>query len=257
MSDHSLTAKAACFARVRHRNYQVSLRLEGFPVSDEPTNSKAPPRSEIIARYAHKAPRQSPVNKGAGQDPYCYPNSNLLINKLNIDDAQTLEAAELALTSLAADHIEFCLPPYDLSFMQQRHRQLFQDLFAWAGELRSTDIAKGNTLFCTVPRIQPEADKFFSVLAGKDWLAGSSRDELIESLAEACGDLNMVHPFREGNGRTLRLWCDFIIINAGFSVDWEAVEQPLWMQASIDASLCDFQAMQEVFNTCIGERFIN
>ncbi|WP_010322110.1 YhfG family protein [Marinobacterium stanieri] len=251
MSDVSMSAKAAYFARVRHHNYLASLRLEGFPLGEELAACEDLSRSRVIARYAQKAPDTTESHAG---DPYCYPDSNLLINRLNIDNADTLEAAEQALTSLAAGRIEFCPPPYDLAFMCQLHRQLFADLFTWAGKLRTTDIAKGNTLFCTVPRIQPEGDRFFSALADKHWLTEHSRDQLIEALAEACGDLNMVHPFREGNGRTLRLWCDFVIINAGFEVDWESVDREVWMQASIDAALCEFETMQAVFNTCIGSR---
>ncbi len=253
MPQISLAAKSAAFNRTRHSNYRASLRLEGFPVSSG-SSQQPSDRAELIARYARKTTIQDSDVKSPHQDPYCYPDSYLLINKLNITDATTLEAAEQALTSLAADEIEFCLPPYDLPFMQTLHRQLFAEVYAWAGEIRTGDIAKGNTLFCTVPRIRPEADKFFAALAKRDWLAGLSRDELIESLAEIMGDLNMVHPFREGNGRTLRLWCDHLIINAGFEVDWEPVEPGPWMQASIEASLCEYRSMEAVLDTCIGQR---
>ncbi len=256
MPQISLAAKSAAFIRTRHSNYRASLRLEGFPVSSE-SNQQPSNRAELIARYARKTTVQDSHVKGPEQDPYCYPNSYQLINTLNITDARTLESAEQALTSLAADQIEFCLPPYDLSFMQHLHRQLFADVYAWAGEIRTTDIAKGNTLFCTVPRIRPEAEKFFAALAKRDWLAGSSRNELIDALAEVIGDLNMIHPFREGNGRTLRLWCDHLIINAGFAVNWEPIEREPWMQASIEASLCEYRTMATVLDCCIGSELTN
>lgn len=256
MPQISLAAKSAAFNRTRLSNYRASLRLEGFPVSSE-SSQQPSNRAELIACYARKTTIKDSDAKSPQQDPYCYPDSYLLINKLNITDATILEAAEQALTSLAADQIEFCLPPYDLSFMQTLHRQLFADVYAWAGEIRTGDIAKGNTLFCTVPRIKPEADKFFAALAKRDWLAGLSRDELIESLAEIMGDLNMVHPFREGNGRTLRLWSDHLIINAGFEVDWEPVERGLWMQASIEASLCEYRSLKAVLDSCIGSALAN
>lgn len=257
MPQVSLADKSACYIRSRHKNYQASLRLEGFPVDNKPSQALPATRSGLISRYTRKTTIQNSDVKSPQQDPYCYPDSYLLINKLNVTDASSLEAAEQALTSLAADEIEFCLPPYDLPFMQQLHRQLFTDVYAWAGEVRTGDIAKGNTLFCTVPRIRPEADKFFAALAQRDWLAGSSRRELIDALAEVIGDLNMIHPFREGNGRTLRLWCDHLIINAGFEVDWEPVERDPWMQASIEASLCEYQTMKTVLDSCIGSALTN
>ncbi len=192
---------------------------------------------------------------GTGNDPYCLPGTNVLRNKLDIVDAFALEQAERDLTTLASENIEFRSPPYDLAFLQHLHGCLFADVYSWAGEIRTTDITKGTTRFCTVTRIKPEADKLFQALEQQDWLSRTSREQLIHHIAEFCGDLNMIHPFREGNGRVMRLWCDFIIINAGFEVNWEIIETDLWLKASIDSVTCDFQAMQAVFNQCIGNRF--
>ncbi|WP_209286165.1 Fic/DOC family protein [Marinobacterium alkalitolerans] len=142
-----------------------------------------------------------------------------------------------------------------MTFLQNLHECLFSDVYTWAGKIRTTDISKGSTRFCTVSRIKPEADKLFHALEHQDWLSNCSREELVCNMAESCGDLNMIHPFREGNGRIMRMWCDFIIINAGFEVDWESVEPDLWLKASIDSATCDFRAMKVVFDHCIGDRF--
>lgn len=192
---------------------------------------------------------------GTGNDPYCLPGLPVLCNKLNIVDPIALERAERDLTTLASETIEFHDPPYNLAFLQSLHNTLFSDIYSWAGEIRTTDISKGATRFCTVTRIKPEADKLFLALERKYWLSRCSRDELIHQIAEFCGDLNMIHPFREGNGRVMRLCCDFIIINAGFEINWESVDSDLWLQASIDSVNCDFAAMQKVFHVCIGNRF--
>lgn len=190
---------------------------------------------------------------GAGQDPYCYPGTDILINKLNIKNDVSLEIAERDLTEIAAESIDFSAPPYDFALLKFLHQRLFEDIYTWAGEPRTIDISKGDTRFCVASRILPEAQKLFRQLEAKQWLMDLPKEELIPEIAEFCGDLNVIHPFREGNGRTLRLLCDFIVINSGFEVDWNPVGSDLWMQASIDAVVCDYRKMNQVFELCIGE----
>jgi cell filamentation protein len=158
------------------------------------------------------------------------------------------------LSAAAASEIEFELPPYDLTCLKRLHRHLFRDLYDWAGEIRTVDISKGNTRFCNVARIEPEASKVFDVLADRNWLEGFERDGLVASIAEYYGDLNVVHPFREGNGRAQRLLFEQIIVNAGFEIDWWKVEPDEWLQANIDAVVCDYARLAGIFEKCIGSQ---
>lgn len=190
---------------------------------------------------------------GTGQDPYCYPDSGVLRNCLGIRDDAVLVNAERELTMIAASEIDFGLPPYDLNYLCKIHKQLFGDLYGWAGDIRTIDISKGNTRFCWVKRIKPEADKIFQQLAGAGWLEGLSRDDLVPLVAEFYGDLNIVHPFREGNGRAQRLLFEHLIINAGYQIDWWQVDKAEWLQANIDAVGCDYMAMTIIFDRCIGQ----
>lgn len=84
---------------------------------------------------------------GVGQDPYCYPGTTTLRNLLDIRDDKLLAAAERDLSRLAASKLMFELPTYDLDCLCQLHRLLFQDIYPWAGELRTLDIAKDSTRF--------------------------------------------------------------------------------------------------------------
>ena len=86
---------------------------------------------------------------GVGQDSYCYPGTSTLINRLGLRDDLALSKAEHDLSQIAASEIDFELPPYNLAYLQQIHRHLFKDVYAWAGELRTVDIAKADTRFCT------------------------------------------------------------------------------------------------------------
>jgi cell filamentation protein len=194
---------------------------------------------------------------GAGQDPYCPPGSTVLRNRLNLTDAKTLAQAERDLSEVAAESIDFSPPPYSLSYLQAIHRRLFSDLYDWAGELRTVDISKDDTHFCVTSRIEPEANKLFNALAGANWFQELDRADLIIASAELFGDLNVVHPFREGNGRAQRILFEHIIVNAGYEISWWPVGPGEWIQANIDAVGCDYAGLVRVFERCVGQAIGN
>lgn len=189
---------------------------------------------------------------GVGQDPYCPPGSTVLRNRLDLSDAKTLAQAERDLSEVAAEAIDFTPPPYDLPYLQAIHRQLFADLYDWAGELRTVDISKDQTHFCVTHRIKPEANKLFKVLADANWFQELDRGRLIAASAQLFGDLNVVHRFREGNGRAQRILFEHIIVNAGFEISWWPVEAQEWIRANVDAVGCDYEGMVWVFERCVG-----
>lgn len=69
-------------------------------------------------------------------------------------------------------------------------------------------------------------------------------------------DINMLHPFREGNGRAQRVFFEHIIVNAGFEISWEPVSQDQWLRANIAAVACDYGPMEAVFERCIGSEIV-
>ncbi|MFT6916624.1 MAG: cell filamentation protein [Motiliproteus sp.] len=191
---------------------------------------------------------------GTGDDPECYPGSTTLTNLLDIQDAELLEDAEREITELTAIEIDFEPPPYDLHYLRSIHLTLFEDIYPWAGKLRQIDISKGDTRFCTCSRIEPEADKLFRGLANRSYFTGLKHDELVSALAEFYGDLNVVHPFREGNGRAQRILFEHIVVNCGWVISWDDISADEWIEASIDSYLCDYTSMEAVFHRCVGGR---
>ena len=189
---------------------------------------------------------------GTGDDPYCYPGSKVLRNLLNIEDDEELAEAEAELTELAVEEIEFDAPPYDLGYFQSLHRQVFEDVYEWAGELRDIDMSKGTTRFCTCKRIAPEANKLFRQLANENYYEGYAREAFVAAIAELYIEMNMIHPFREGNGRAQRLLFEHIIINVGFEFDLEGITQQEWVAANIAGVNCDYEPMTALFDRCIG-----
>lgn len=177
----------------------------------------------------------------------------MLRNRLGIPDQESLEAAEREITMEAASEVEFGSPPYDLNYFCKLHHQLFGDIYDWAGEIRTIDLSKGHTRFCSVDRIRPEAGKLFHSLEQANWFVDLDRSSLVAKIAQFYGDVNVIHPFREGNGRAQRLLFEHIIINAGFEIDWWPVDEAEWLQANIAAVACDYQQMTELFERCIGQ----
>jgi cell filamentation protein len=189
---------------------------------------------------------------GVGHDPYCYSGSDVFINKLSIRDATLLEKAERDLSLLSAASIKFCEPPYDLDYLCRIHALLFGDLYDWAGELRRVDLTKGSTRFCSVPFIEKQARQWFADLDADHYLIGLDYAVFVEQLAEYYCELNMIHPFREGNGRAQRILFEHIVINAGYRISFEHISADAWVEANIAGVSCDYSKMKSILNICIS-----
>lgn len=188
---------------------------------------------------------------GAGQDPYTYENSNVLINNFNIRDEAILDEAERELSTVAAMDIEFALPPYDLNYLCELHRKLFSDLFSWAGCIRTIDISKGNTRFCNVSYINKESARIFTQLKNDNYLEGLPLDTFIKKMAEYYCDINVLHPFREGNGRTQRVFFEHLAINCGYNLNFSGVTAEEWVHANIHGYHCNYKPMENLLHRCL------
>jgi cell filamentation protein len=139
-------------------------------------------------------PRKSMSDKyGTGADrQYCYPDSDVLINKLGITDGPGLEQAEIELTQSRIEQYEPNFDDISLAALRHIHHYLFQDIYDWAGQLRTVDISKGSTRFAIVSRVEPEAEKLFRQLEQESYLVGLPRAQFVGRLA---------HYYCEFNGR--------------------------------------------------------
>jgi cell filamentation protein len=137
----------------------------------------------------------------AKDDPYCYPGTSVLKNRLNLRDQTDLEAFEAEITAQRAAEP---LPAGRLSYAhyQAIHRHLFQDVYAWAGTIRTVRISKGGSAFCYPENIDREMHRLFAALAVRNFLRGLSADTFAAEATHFLTELNAIHPFREGNGRT-------------------------------------------------------
>jgi cell filamentation protein len=179
---------------------------------------------------------------------YCYPHSNVLINKLGIRDAEKLQIAEREITSLriANAKINVIKGNFDLLHLRKIHKYIFGDIYEWAGEIRWVNIAKGN-MFCNYEFIEQNADQLFTKLKKENYLKDASADEIPIRLAHYLGEINALHPFREGNGRVQRLFIEYLAENAGYRVDFSEVTDKEMIKASAASFLCDYSKMNELF----------
>lgn len=180
---------------------------------------------------------------------YCYPNSFTLMNKLGIKDSNALETAEREITTIRVSQIleNPCKGNFDLMHLQAIHKFIFQDVYSWAGTLRTVNIAKGNQ-FCNCLYIESCSKPTFDKLRQEDhFLIGVAPDLIPEKLAYYLGEVNVIHPFREGNGRAQRVFIQYLAHVAGYHVDFTNVTSSEMVEASAHAFNCDYRAMTELF----------
>lgn len=184
---------------------------------------------------------------------YCYPNSNVLKNKLNIMTGEKLELAEREYTSLAITEIKInpVKGDFDLKHLQNIHRHVFKDIFDWAGELRTVNISKG-THFYNHMYIIDGAETIFSKLKKENYLLGLSRNKVYERLGYYLGEINVLHPFREGNGRSQRIMIEYLAQVAGYNVDFSKVSSSEMIEACIDSFKGNYAKMTEIFKNITG-----
>ena len=190
-------------------------------------------------------------------DPYLYPNTQTLRNKLDIRDPIQLEKIE---RQLVGDRISQGVPTgkFDLAHLQSIHRHLFQDVYAWAGELRQVEIAKGGHQFQFRRYIETGMADVHARLVKRDYLRGTSRVDFAHEAGSIMGDINYVHPFRDGNGRAQLHYLKQLGQQAGHQIDLTRLDPEGWIEASRRAHAADYapmsRAIEETIDDCRQER---
>lgn len=138
-------------------------------------------------------------------DPYVDPATGVLVNLLGLTDAEALASSEAQYVALGLHELDQRPLPgdYDVAHLQAFHRHLFGDVYPWAGDFRTVNIARSAS-FGDWRHIRTYLDQVFADLARENHLAGLGRAEFVRRLAHYLGEVNAAHPFREGNGRTQR-----------------------------------------------------
>lgn len=189
------------------------------------------------------------MSKYSNTDHYTDPATGILRNRLGIASEEELKQAEADFA--AARSFELSITPLkgclDLEHLKAIHRYIFKDLYEWAGELRDIDISKGNNFFAHHAHIASAASDLFLKLEQEKHLANLSKETFSERAAFYLGEINAIHPFREGNGRTQREFISHLAYNNGYFIDWRNVEQ----KKMIEASAQSFKGIYSGLIACI------
>lgn len=172
----------------------------------------------------------------AASDPYIDPNG-VLKNNLGIKNTPDLNKAEANLTYLRVQELETTPLPgnFDLDHLKKIHKHLFGDVYPWAGEIRQVDISKGNDLFAHHIHIEKEGGKLFKQLANENHLKGLDADKFSERAGHYLGEINALHPFREGNGRAQRAFIGQVAREAGYEIEWSKISRDDMTRGSIES----------------------
>lgn len=170
----------------------------------------------------------------AESDPYALENG-VLKNNFGITESADLNEVEADIAAIQIQGLLQQPPPNTFipAHLCALHKQVFSEVYPWAGKLREVDIAKGDTYFLTHQEIASNLVELFSQLSDVNFLKGSSPEEFSDFIGPFLVRLNYVHPFREGNGRVQRLLISQIAKNAGLELDWQSVGNDAMKQACI------------------------
>jgi len=190
-----------------------------------------------------------------GDDPYLYPGTSVLRNKLGLTDSNQLEQVE---RRLVAQRIAEGAPTggFDLGHLRAIHRHLFQDVYEWAGELRTVEITKGGHQFQFRQFIETGMADVHRRLEKVDFLRGLSNSDFAAAAGPIMGDVNYVHPFREGNGRTQLQYLEQLAAQAGHPIELARIEPSRWLEASRSSHDGDYGPMAaEIARTFAGRSY--
>lgn len=188
-------------------------------------------------------------------DPYLQPNGTLK-NKLGITDPETLSQVEADFTDYRLTTLEDDGPQGSFTYarLKATHLYLFQDIYEWAGEPRTTELYKaarvGEPLhqFTPVAEFEKEAELIFVSLADADGFQGIDRATFAIQAADLLSAINQLHPFREGNGRTQRVFIEALAKQADHPLAFDVVSRERMIEASVQASQGQYDMMRRLLN---------
>jgi cell filamentation protein len=186
-------------------------------------------------------------------DPYVYPGTSVLRNLRGIRDPDLLDEFEADATSRRILQLERkpVSGGFDARHFQAIHRYIFQDVYPWAGEFRTVNIGKSGDPFAFSEHIVSSLDKLFGALQRERYVSGADLESFANRGAHYLGEINAVHPFRDGNGRTQRELIRALAIRNGYELNWTRVSQQRMIEASRQSLRVDNAGLEEVLKSAL------
>lgn len=186
-------------------------------------------------------------------DPYIDPDTGILRNLLSLTKIEELEKAEADITTSAIlDLTKHPVPGnFDLAHLQAIHRELFKLIYLWAGELRTVEVTKGSTKFAGVEFLEQAAKQVFGSLHAESLLKELPDKAYAERLAHYYSEINILHPFRDGNGRTERVFFTLLAAESNRRIAWKLMGPEENLTASIAAYTGDDTKLVRMFQSLV------
>lgn len=183
---------------------------------------------------------------------YCYKNSDVLINKLDIKYNKKLEEFErkIVLAKLYELRQNNQIGNFDIEHFVGIHKFLFEDIYPFAGLFRTENIAKGNFSFAEWEYIEDELKKLLNQLKEENYLQNLDRNTFIKRLSYYMAELNVLHPFREGNGRTIREFIRQLAYKNGYVLNLKNINPKDMLHACI-RSVVDTTQLEDIISECL------
>lgn len=190
---------------------------------------------------------------------YFIPGTEVLRNRVGAATPEALRDAENDLVEariieLRESAILLGDRGYGLGFLQAIHRQLFQDVYDWAGDVRTVGIEKGQESFCPPDNIAQAMDHVASEISERKLLLTVAADALPRTVAYLYDYVNFAHPFREGNGRATREFFDLLLSERGVGLDWQRTDLAE-LHAACHAARADsdLRGLIQMFDTILDD----
>lgn len=179
----------------------------------------------------------------------CYEGTVCLINKFDIKDSKQLSQVEADITFAKSAKLEQTpiKGNFDIFHYKNIHRFLFEDLYEWAGQFRTINLSKKGTNFADYKNIEKYCEMCFSGLSRMNFLNNLAFDKFIDEIVELYCTLNLIHPFREGNGRTQRIFIAQLIRFNGYEINFSDIDTDYLMIATIQSAQGIFDNLKQIF----------
>ena len=183
---------------------------------------------------------------------YCYKDSDVLVNKFDIHDNKKLEEIErkIVLAKLYELRQNHQIGNFDITHFVGIHKFLFEDIYPFAGLFRNENIAKGNFSFAEWEYIGEQLKKLLDQLKEENYLQELDRNTFIKRLSYYMAELNVLHPFREGNGRTIREFIRQLAYKNGYVLNLKNINPKDMLYACI-RSVVDTTQLENIISECL------
>lgn len=184
-----------------------------------------------------RAPQANRMIYKLKKDPYIDPKTGILRNLFDISDQAILDQieAEITVAVIATINEHPISGDFDMKHLMAIHQRLFSSIYSWAGKLRTVEMTKDETRFAPVAYLHQAAAIIFDDLKDDEYLENLDDKNYVRKFAHYYSEVNLLHPFREGNGRAERVFFTLLAQQSDHHIAWDLMDPDEGVAASIAA----------------------